>query len=387
MTAQLSVAIKYGSNDDSKEKIGNAHFLEHMLVGGSQNRIKLHHEIERLGGSSHFETSTECTFSKVDVLPENIVKASDILSDLLFDPTFEEEKLEIERKVILNEIAVASDDPQNKIGEALIKNLFKYHPIRYPISGTKKTVKQLTLSDIEKTYRNYYAPQNMILILTGNFSDKAEEVIIEDFEKRQKTNITSRNFRKPEVSKPKKETLLRRAGLTQAYLSFGLRTVPAKNPDVPPLDLIDSILGTGESSRLFIELREKRALTYDFETMNVPGLDYGYFTIDCAVKTKALKQTQKLIQSELEKIKTNHIPKIEIEKSKKMLIANIFRTIDDPHELPRFLADSEIHYENEKALENYIKNITQLTGKDIQETANKYFQEENYAKVTLTPKK
>ncbi len=105
LTAQLSVAVKYGSNDDSEEHAGYAHFLEHMLVGGSQNRIKLHHEIEKVGGCSYFETGSECTFTKVDVLPREIGEASKVLSGLLFDSAFEEGKLEIERKVILNEIA------------------------------------------------------------------------------------------------------------------------------------------------------------------------------------------------------------------------------------------------------------------------------------------
>lgn len=134
MTAQLSVAIKYGSNDDIDEKSGNAHFLEHMLVGGSQKRIKLHHEIEKLGGCSHFETSDEFTFSSMDVLSGRIAEASKVLSELLFDSAFERDKLELERKVIQNEIAEDHDDPQELIRETLIKCLFKNHPLRKPIS-------------------------------------------------------------------------------------------------------------------------------------------------------------------------------------------------------------------------------------------------------------
>ena len=143
MTTQLSVAIKYGSNDDADEKSGNAHFLEHMLVGGSQKRIKLHHEIEKLGGCSHFETSDEFTFSSMDVLSGKIVEASKVLSGLLFDSKFEEEKLELERKVILNEIAEAHDDPQDLIGETLLKCLFKHHPVKKPSSGVKKDDKSV----------------------------------------------------------------------------------------------------------------------------------------------------------------------------------------------------------------------------------------------------
>ena len=195
LTAQLSVAIKYGSNDDADEKSGNAHFLEHMLVGGSKKRIKLHHEIEKLGGCSHFETSDEFTFSSMDVLSGKIAEASKILSGLLFDSTFEKDKLELERKVILNEIAEAHDDPQDLIGETLIKCLFKHHPLRKPVLGLKKTINQFTIGSIEKAHQNYYVPQNMVLILTGNFSDKDTETVLQDFQDRENNGSISRRKR------------------------------------------------------------------------------------------------------------------------------------------------------------------------------------------------
>jgi zinc protease len=387
MTAQLSVAIKYGSNDDAVENSGTAHFLEHMLVGGSQKRIKLHHEIEKLGGSSYFETSPECTFTKVDVFPDRIAQTSKILSELLFDSKIERDKVEIERKVILNEIAEVSDDPIDKIMETLLKSIFKSHPVRNPIAGTKKTVKQLTIRHLEQSHQKYYVPENMVLILTGNFSIKDKEVTLGDFEGRENNCAISRSTIKSEDCKPKKETKIERSGITQAYICLGFRTVPATDPDVPALDLIDSILGTGESARLFVELREKRALTYDLGAINISGLDYGFFAIDCAVKPNSLRQTQTIILCELEKLRTQPVPKAELEKSKNLLIANHYRTIDNPHELPILLADSEIHYKDAKALQDYLNRIAQLSPQDITEIANKYFKDENYAWTILTGKR
>jgi len=386
MMAQLSVAVKYGSNDDSDEKSGSAHFLEHMLVGGSQKRIKLHHEIEKLGGCSHFETSDEFTFSSMDVLSGKITEASKVLSGLLFDTTFEKDKLELERKVILNEIAEAHDDPQNLIGEALLKCLFKHHPLRNPVIGFKKTINQFTIDDIEKAHQNYYAPQNMIMMLTGNFSSKDTETILQDFQSRENNGKVSRRNRELEESKPQKEVKISKSGLTQAYLSFGLRTIPARHVDTPTLDLIESLLGMGESSRLFVELREKRALTYDFDSMNVPGLDYGHFSVNCAVKTKSLSLTQRLIKDELQKIKNQPPTKDEFDKSKNMLLGNVFRTIDSSHELPRLLSYEEIHFENQNSLVDYTDKINTLTELDMAEVANKYFQDKNYSTAILTPK-
>ena len=281
-----------GSNDDSEECSGTSHFLEHMIVGGSKSRISLHNEIEKLGGCSYFETSEEATFISMDVFPERIIQASKVLSELLFDSVFDKDKLELERKVILNEIAENSDDPQEKAAETLIKCLFRHHPVKNPVLGFKKTVGQIALEDIEKAHHNHYAPRNIILILTGKFSDKEVEEVLQDYQKRENDNSVSRRKRKIEDTKPRKEVVSERSGLTQAYLSFGLRTCSAKDTDAPTIDLISAILGVGESSRLFKELREKRALTYDFTSINAAGLDYGLFSVNCAVKTKALKQTR-----------------------------------------------------------------------------------------------
>ncbi len=386
LTTQLSVAIEYGSNDDSESSCGLAHFLEHMTVGGSQSRINLHNEIEKLGGCSYFETSEESTFTSVDVFPERLAHASRVLSGLLFDSAFDSGKLELERKVILNEIAENADDPQEKSGETLLKCLFKHHPVKNPVLGLKKTVNQISLAEIEKAHQTHYTPSNMVLILTGKFSEKEAEEVLQNYANRENCNAAPRVSRKIEEGKPKKEAIIEKSGLTQAYLSFGFRTCSAKDVDTPALDLISAILGVGESSRLFKELREKRALTYDFTSINASGLDYGFFSINCAVKNKSLKQTQIIIQEELQKLKTQVIKDNELEKSKNLILGDIFRAIDSPQHLPEIIADMEIYFGNQNALINYKDKICALSKKDIIETADKYFQEENYATAVLKPK-
>ena len=386
LTAQLSVAIKYGSNDDSDEATGKAHFLEHMLVGGSKTRIRLHHEIEKIGGCSGFETSAECTFTTIDVFPDKIAEASRILSGLLFDPEFEEDKAELERKVILNEIAETADNPHDKIAETLIKCLFKKHPIRNPVLGTKKNVKQLTIKDLCSTHQGFYIPNNMIVLLTGKFAEKDAAAVTTDFHRGKNLNLPQRRTRKLEEGHPRKQAKLTRSGINQAYLCLGLRTPPAKDHDAVALNLINGVLGLGESSRLFVELREKRALTYDFNSMNISGLDHGFFTIACAVQPKHLQLAQKIIIGELEKIHRVLVSDEELEKSKNVVVGDIMRAMDNPHELPRLITDNEIVYGNSEGLSVFVSKLKKLTSTEVLVTANKYFKEENYSTVSLTPK-
>jgi len=179
---------------------------------------------------------------------------------------------------------------------------------------------------------------------------------------------------------------MRRSGITQAYLSFGFKTTQANDADIPAIELINAILGLGESSRLFVELREKRPLTYDFDSVNVAGLDFGYFSVNCAVKTKSLKQIQTIIQNELQKLKNISVPDNELEKCKNLVLGDVFRSVDSPHMLPRIMTDSELYFEDENILNQYVDKIKSLSQQDITKVANKYFNEKDYATAITTPK-
>ena len=168
-TTQCSVAVEFGLVQEPEENAGVAHFLEHMLAGGSTKRIKLSRCIEDSGGILDFYTDHEHMMSTMDVMPEELTEASQVISELLFDTDFEEEKLRRERKIILNELAQALDDPTERVEELLIKSLFKNHPVRRPVGGFPKTVEQLTLDQLSNAQSANYVPQNMILISRRQF--------------------------------------------------------------------------------------------------------------------------------------------------------------------------------------------------------------------------
>jgi len=387
MTTQLAVTIRYGSNADSEDKSGTAHFLEHMIAGGSPERIDFSRNIERLGGCVDFFTTHDYTMAVADVVSEKADRASKILSKLLFDSCFVKENFELERKIILHEIAEASDNPWTQMDEMLTKCLFRMHPVRRPVSGYRKTVSNLSLKDIEETHKAYYASHNIILTIAGQFSEGQVENVLQNFsDPAENGKNVSKGIDCPENSQPRKEMATMKSGLSQAYLSIGARTVSGKHPDIPALELINTIIGGGASSRLFIEMREKRALAYNIQSCQECGLDYGYFHIDCAVKNKNLSQTSNLILEELEKIRNKKVPEAELNKARDMIIGAIYREFDSPTNLPETLASMEMLFNNENALTDYIQKIKIITQKDITETANKHLQENNYSIVTLTPK-
>jgi predicted Zn-dependent peptidase len=386
-TTQLSVAVEYGSNQEPPENAGVAHFLEHMVAGGSTERIQLSRSIENSGGILDLYTDHEHMMSTMDFLPEELANASCIISELLFNSDFEEEKFSQERKIILNELAEAQDDPAERIEDLLLKSLFKEHPVKRPVGGYPKNVKQLTLNQLSKVHRANYTPDNMILILTGSFSEESVDVALENFADRRFSGIFSKRSYPLETAKQKRQVVQKKTGIAQTYLSIGARTVCSKHKDAPMLDLLSAVLSGGTSSRLFIELREKQALTYDVNSDHNKGMDFGYFNVNCAVKDKNLPKAKSIILKELSILRTQKVPVDELERSKNLIVGGILRGMDNPQEALEIIAYLEMQYKNEHALMDYIAKVKAVTNENIMNTANAYLKEDMLSTVILQPTK
>ena len=386
LTAQLSVVVQYGSNGDSDAQAGAAHFLEHMVPGGSPARIDLSREVERLGGLCDFFTNHEYIMCFADVVPKNLAQASHALSELFLDLCFEKEQFCSEKKIILSELAEVADDPREKVDEILANCLFKTHPVRRPIGGYAKTLRNLSLEELTQIYRQNYVPENMILVLTGNFLEKDVQVAVQDFGIKHAQKAPARKIQCPELSAPKRKVSKKKAGLSQTYFSIGARTTCSGHPDVPALDLLTVILGAGASSRLFIELREKRAYTYDVGATQIDGSDFGFISINCAVKQKHVAEVEDFILKELSKLKTEDVPEEELNKGKDMILGDIYRGVDNAESCGEIISNMEIQFGNENALTNYVNKMKAVTTEELREVANRYLQEENLAMAVLTPK-
>ncbi len=387
MTAQLSVVIEYGSKPTSKRNAGLAHFLEHMVMVGSEERIQTTRHIENNGGYLNFATTHEYTIGYTDVFPEKLKETSQFLLKFFFDFGFEEKKFDLEQEVILNEIDESLDDPYNTVDDMLRKNLFKNHPVRHPILGYQKTVSQFSFDEIIKTQQTYYIPENTIVIVAGKYSEKDVESVVQSFAEIKKPKTTLKKCEYTEKEKPKILCSKTKTGLSQTYLGFGYRTVSGKHQDNPALELFSAIMGNGASSRLFRELREKRALTYGIDSSICNGQDFGFYSIGCAVKSNKTEETTDIILKEISKLKNKKISDGELLRAKNMVIGDFFRGIDDPQILEILLPMLEILFADEYAIVKFIEKIKCVSLDDLLEIANKYFGERNLSKAILTPEK
>ena len=384
-TTQLSLAVKYGSIQEPKKVAGIAHFLEHMLAGGSAQKIKRSRSIEEAGGILDLYTDREHVLGVADVLPQKITEAARILSDLFFTGGFEKEKFELERKIILNELAEVADDPTVKIEELLMESLYKRHPISRPVGGYPRTIKKLTINQLETEHKHNYIPKNMILVLTGKVDEVEEKEVLDTFKDHYAPDNPPEPTHPPESKKPKAVVVDEKAGITQTYLSIGARTVCATDKKAPVLDLTATILGGGTSSRLFIELREKHAVTYDVSSAHCKGKDFGYFSINCAVNNRKVEKTRKLIFKELTDLSKLKVSEVELERSKAIMLGSVLRGLDDPRGTSEIITYMEMQFGSALGLKDYVDKVKAVTSEDIREAVLDTLNENSLCSVILKP--
>lgn len=226
----------------------------------------------------------------------------------------------------------------------------------------------------------------MILIITGKFNEKDIDLILIAFLSRSKTksSLTKPSFYDNSNPKRRKEEL--KSGVSQTFIKIGTRTISKNHFDAPILDLIATILGSGFSSRLFIEVREKLGLSYNLSTTNQSSLDYGFFSVDCSIQPKNLEVTLEVIEKELRKIFKEKIKEKELKKAKDIIRGEILRLVDMPSSFSSFLASCEIKYKTEYAILDYLTKINDASSKDIFNISNKYLRKNNLSLAILSPK-
>jgi predicted Zn-dependent peptidase len=386
-TTQLSLAVKYGSNQEPKSAAGIAHFLEHMLAGGSEAKIRRSRSIEETGGIMDFYTDREHVLGAADVLPRKLTDASEILSELFFSDDFEETKFELERKIILNELAEVADDPTVQIEELLLENIYQSHPLSRPVGGYPKTIKKLAVTQLAEVHKRNYVPSNMVVVLTGKVTEGDEARVLNAFQSRDCPAKLTPQSAAPESGKPKAVVTQEKAGITQTYLSIGARTVCANHKDAPALDLVGTLLGGGTSSRLFIELREKHAVTYDVSSAHCKGTDFGYLSINCAVGNRKVEKTRKLIYRQLSDLGTQRVSEVELERAKAIMLGGVLRGMDDPHDTTEIITYMELQFGCDTALKDYVSKIKAVTCEDIRVAAAEHLNEGCLCTAILKPKK
>ncbi|MEE9591742.1 MAG: pitrilysin family protein [Thermodesulfobacteriota bacterium] len=365
----IGVWVKIGSRHEDASECGISHFIEHLLFKGTKRRsaINIVKEIESVGGILNAFTGREYTCFYVKVLSKDISLAIDLLSDILINSRFADKEIEKERCVILQEIKMVEDTPDDLVHDIFFKAILKGHPMGRPILGEIQNINSIKRKDIISYFKRFYNSDRIIITAAGNLKHKEITRILNTSFGR----VERRSIDKP-VSTPVFHpcVMLKKRNLEQVHLCLGVPTLPQSHPDRYKLYLLNTMLGGGMSSRLFQEIREKRGLAYSVYSYLNLHQDIGSLVVYAGTSSDDFADVVKLIIKEFVEL-SKGLERKELTMAKEQLIGNMMIGLESSDNRMTKLAKDEIYFKKVVPLDEIISNIKRVTTPSLRSVARK----------------
>ncbi len=310
----LSISNKFGAGFEESRIKGIAHLIEHLVFTGTKKRSHedILREIEKKGGILNAFTSHEVTSFWFKLPSEHLFAGLDILSDILNNPQFKEDKFEKEKKVILEEIKMYHDLPQRFVYDMMERNLYE-KPFGESVIGSAETVSSMKRDFAFDYFRKNYNSGNFIVTIVGNADfDKVCDYLENNFSEKKG------EIRRIEIKKINKELIEEREGIDQAHFLFGVHAPLISDQNYAALKVLNAYLAEGMSSKLFLKIREEKGLAYSVTGNINSEKSYSYYTIYVGTKKEALPEIKKIIFEEFDDIK--NLSEKSLEETKQQLI-------------------------------------------------------------------
>lgn len=374
-SVSIVIGIGVGSRYEEKKYQGISHLVEHMLFKGTGNRentLELSKVVEGIGGAINASTSEENTLLYVKVPQKVFVTAFDVLADIILNSLMRNDDLQREKNVVIEEIRKCKDTPEELVGLLLDKIMWKNHPLGRGILGDEKSVKAISREILLSYIDKFYRPNNMVISIAGKV--KTEEVISKV--KKYFGGMENKEIKEYLPVREKQEEYrinIKSKKTNQAHLCFGFPTISRMHPDRYSVDLLDIILGSGLSSRLFQEIRVKRSMAYDVHSYVQYFNDIGSFNIYAGVDSDRLKESIKVILKELKKIRENDLPEEELIKAKEMYKGALSLNLESTLNQAFWLGNKLLLYGKPFTEDEVKKKIEKVEAKDVTQSARKIF--------------
>lgn len=380
----VGVWVKTGSRNEEESIQGVAHFIEHLLFKGTSKRTArdIVEQLEAVGGIINAFTTKEYTCFYSRVLSEHLDLALDILSDMLFNSNLAEEDIEKEKRVILEEINMYEDTPDELIHDLFAKTVWPGHPLGRPILGNYQTVSSLNRKSIYQYYKEQYNSENIVLAVAGKFN--TSELV-------QKLNTTfgqkscpgkSSLFIAPEN---KSQVSINIKDTEQVQICLGVPGFSQQNDSIYSVQALNNILGGGLSSRLFQSIREEQALAYSVYSYHSSFVDCGLLTIYAATSPKNFEKVVSLILKEIASLKNEGITSAELKRTKDQIRGNLLLGQESVNQRMSRLGKTELSFNRVITAEEVIERLNSVTEEDLQSLSRQLFKAEHFSLTTLGP--
>ena len=367
----IGVWIGTGSRNESPANNGISHFLEHMFFKGTKTKSakEIAEAFDSIGGQVNAFTSKEYTCYYAKVLDNHSQFALEVLADMFFNSTFEEEELIKEKNVVYEEIKMYEDTPDDIVHDLLSKAIYEDHSLGYPILGTEETLSTFTGDTLKEYMHNMYSPEQVVVSIAGNITEsfiKEVEALFGSYEGgKRETREQTPIFHMNQISR-KKET-------EQAHLCLGFEGLQVGHPDIYSLITLNNILGGSMSSRLFQDVREQRGLAYSIFSYHSAFEDNGIVTIYGGTGAKQLDFLFETIQETLSVLKQDGITERELLNSKEQLKGSLMLSLESTNSRMSRNGKNELLLGNHRSLDDIIEQIDSVSKRSVDEMANKVF--------------
>ncbi len=383
----LSIYVGAGSRYEPEEQAGLSHFLEHLLFKGTQRwgtAKELAEAVEGVGGVFNGGTDKELTVYWAKVARPHFKIALEVLADMLRHPRVDPVEMEKERQVVLEEINSSLDSPHQRVNLLIDEVMWPDQPLGRDVAGRKETVaklsRQTTLAYLEQQYR----PNNAVVAVAGNISHEeaiglAQPALGDWEEGTPRAWFPAQEGQNgPRISIESRET-------EQVHLCLGLRGLPHLHPDRFTLDLLNILLGEGMSSRLFLELREKRGLVYDVQSYVTHFFDTGSLIIYAGTQPGSVTEATKVILEELRRLKEEMVSEAELNKAKELGKGRLLLRLEDTRNVAGWFGSQELLVKKIQRVEEVLSKVEEITSQDVQRVAQNLFRRDNLNLALVGP--
>jgi len=368
----LGVWVRAGSRDELPAISGSSHFLEHLLFKGTKSRSArdIAEAFDAVGGDLNAYTAKEYTTFYARVLDRDLPMAVEHLGDMLRNSVIRAADLEAERRVILEEINLHEDAPDDLIHDLFQETLWPEHPLGRPILGTRNSILGATREQVRRYYTRHYVPSNFVVVAAGNVDhDRLVRLARSHIGGSAKRGSRDRRIGRPPSASGRR--LVRKRTTEQAHIMLGTNGLSRSDPDRFAFGVVNNALGGGMSSRLFQEIREKRGLAYSAYSYHAMYTEAGLFAAYAGTTPASAHEVLRILRSELEAVASGALGVEEFERAKGHMKGSLVLSLDDPGGRMSRIGKSEISHGEILTVNEVLRRIDAVTLADAHRAAER----------------
>jgi len=383
-SAAIGLWVGAGSRDERDGNQGISHFIEHMFFKGTEHRTAraLAESLEAVGGQINAFTTKEYTCYYAKVLDEDLDLAIDVLSDMFFHSLFDEKEVDKEKNVVIEEIKMYEDSPDELIHDIFSEHVWNEHPLGKPILGTEESIRSLNREKIMLFMAEHYAPDNVVIAVAGKI--KHEDVVAKlsgqfgTFQRGGRRVLEGPPAGQKVEHYQKKDT-------EQMHILLGVPGLGQDDDDIYAMHIFNNILGGGLSSRLFQEIREQRGLAYSVYSYHSTYVDTGLFAIYAGTSPKNTEEVIECILQEVNDIRQQGITADELARTKAQIKGGLYLGLESVSSRMSRLGKTELTYNRVLSPDEVVEKLEKVTLEDVKRVIGRLWQRDKISIMTLGP--